>query len=337
MKSNEVEKSTLNHSLCKLCGSKNFLFIFSKDEGSRVANCLNCDLVFVSPLPNQNYLNSINKTSSQNVQSKNFETFLKISQSKQKELGLQEKNFIKMMQATETQESLKTKYRKRFKLIKRFSFHKGRLLDLGCGEGHFLKHATLQGWDVSGVDLKAENTEFAKKVLQIKNIHCAPLGEAPFTEKTFDIVTFYDLIEHVSDPLGELKKVYKLLQPGGLVVISTPNIKNSIFMKNRWSGYAVKDHVYFFSKKTLTKMLQRAGLKVIFSKTENAKKGLLVPKESLPGKIRIKPKSLLGRLWYSVKRDLRNTLNLMNYIGPLFSICGYGFNLIIVARKDSRQ
>ena len=84
-------------------------------------------------------------------------------------------------------------------------------------------------------------------------------------------------------------------------------------------------------------MLQRAGFKVIFSKTENAKKGLLTPQESLPGKIRIKPKSLLGRFWYSVKRDLRNTLNLMNYIGPLFSICGYGFNLIVVARKDTSQ
>ena len=116
-----------------------------------------------------------------------------------------------------------------------------------------------------------------------------------------------------------------------------PNIKNSIFVKERWQGYIVKGHFYFFSKKTLTQMLQRAGFKVIFSKTENAKKGLLIPKETLPGKIRIKPKTFLGRLWYSVKRDLRNTFNLINYIGPLFSICGYDFNLIVVARKNARQ
>ena len=84
-------------------------------------------------------------------------------------------------------------------------------------------------------------------------------------------------------------------------------------------------------------MLQRADFKVIFSKIENAKKGLLTPKESLPGKIRIKPKSLLGNFWCLVKRDLRNTLHLMNYIGPLFSICGYSFNLIVVGRKDASQ
>ena len=120
---------------------------------------------------------------------------------------------------------------------------------------------------------KAENTEFAKKVLQIKNVHCAPLGEVLLPEKTFNVVTLYDLIEHLSNPFSELKKINKLLQPGGLVVISTPNVKNSIFMKERWTGYIVKGHICFFSKKTLTQMLQRAGFKVIFSKTENKPSG----------------------------------------------------------------
>ena len=114
---------------------------------------------------------------------------------------------METMQLIEAQESLKGRYRKRFKLIKRFSFHKGKLLDLGCGKGHFLKHASLQGWDVSGVDLKAENTEFAKKVLQIKNVHCAPLGEVLLPEKTFNVVTLYDLVEHLSNPFSELKKI----------------------------------------------------------------------------------------------------------------------------------
>ena len=337
MKSSKFKNSTPQYSLCEFCSSLNFLFICSRDDESQVVNCLNCDLVFVNPLPDQNHLNAINKTTSQNKQSKTLEAFLKISQNKHKGLDAQEKNDMETMQLIEAQESLKARYRKRFKLIERFSFHKGKLLDLGCGEGHFLKHASLQGWDVSGIDLKAENTEFAKKVLQIKNVHCAPLGEVLLPEKTFNVVTLYDLIEHLSNPFSELKKINKLLQPRGLVVISTPNVKNSIFMKERWTGYIVKGHIYFFSKKTLTQMLQRAGFKVIFSKTENAKKGLLVPKESLPGKIRIKPKSLLGRFWYSVKRDLRNTFNPINYIGPLFSICGYGFNLIVVARKDSSQ
>ena len=309
MKSNKFKNSTLQYSLCEFCGSKNFLFICSRDDESQVANCLNCDLVSVNPLPDQNHLNSINKAISQNIQGKNFGAYLKISQNKHKGLDAQEKNDMETMQLIEAQESLKGRYRKRFKLIKRFSFHKGKLLDLGCGEGHFLKYVSSLEWDVSGIDLKVENTEFAKKILEIKNVQCMPLGQALLPEKTFDVVTLYDLIEHLAHPLRELEKINKLLRPGGLVVIATPNVKNSIFMKARWMGYITQGQIYFFSKKTLTQMLQRAGFKVIFSKTENAKKGLLTPKETLPGKIRIKPKSLLGRFWYSVKRDLRNTFN----------------------------
>ena len=319
------KNSTPQHSLCEFCSSKNFLFITSRDDESKVANCLNCDLVSVNPLPDQNQNNSTNKTVSQNTQSKNLAAYLKIFQNKHKGFDTQEKNSIKTMQLIEAQESLRPRYRKRFKLIKRFSFHKGKLLDLGCGEGHFLKYVSSQEWNVSGIDLKVENTEFAKKILEIKNVYCTPLEQALLPEKTFDVVTLYDLIEHLTHPFRELKKINKLLRPGGLVVISTPNVKNSIFMKELWPGYIVKGHNYFFSKKTLTQMLQQAGFKVIFSKTENAKKGLIVSKETLPGKIRTKPKSFLGRLWYSVKRDLRNTFNPMNYIGPLFSICGYGF------------
>ncbi len=333
MKSKNFKDSTPHYSLCEFCGSDNFIFICSRDDESKVANCVNCGLVFINPLPHQNHLNLSNKTSNQNIQSENFGAFLKILQNEHKGLDTQEKNSIKKIQLIEARESLKPRYKKRLKLINRFGIHNGKLLDLGCGEGHFLKYASSHEWDVSGIDLKVENTEFAKKILEIRNIQCTSLGQALLPEKTFDVVTLYDLIEHLAHPFSELKKIHKLLRPGGLVVISTPNVKNSFFMKELWTGYITKGHIYFFSKKTLTQMLQRAGFKVIFSKTENAKKGLL----NIPGKIRIKPKSLLGRFWYSVKRDLRNTFNPMHYIGPLFSICGYGFNLIIIARKHDKH
>ena len=102
MKSNKFKNSTLQYSLCEFCGSKNFLFICSRDDESQVANCLNCDLVSVNPLPDQNHLNSINKAASQNIQSKAFGAYLKISQNKHKELDPQEKNDMKIMQLIET-------------------------------------------------------------------------------------------------------------------------------------------------------------------------------------------------------------------------------------------
>ena len=97
MKSNKLENSALSHSLCELCGSENFLIICSRDNESQVVNCLNCDLVSVNLLPDQNHLNSINKAASQNIQSKAFGAYLKISQNKHKELDPQEKNDMKIM------------------------------------------------------------------------------------------------------------------------------------------------------------------------------------------------------------------------------------------------
>jgi 2-polyprenyl-3-methyl-5-hydroxy-6-metoxy-1,4-benzoquinol methylase len=337
MKENDLDNTAFQTSRCELCDSENFVLICSRDDGSRVAICSNCDLVSVNPLPDQSYLNSTYQPANHSPQSKTWEAYFKIAQNTQKELDSKEKIDIKKIRQIEAKKSFKKRYRERLKLIERFSRHKGKLLDLGCGEGHFLKYAESQGWDVSGIDILAINTEFAKEILQIKNVQCVPLGEVLFPEQSFDVATLYDLIEHLSHPLNELKKINKLLQLGGLLVISTPNIKNSIFMKERWPGYIINQHIHFFSLKTLTQMLKQSGFRVVFSTTGNAKKGLLIPKEFLPGKIRKRPKSLLGRLWYSIKRDFRNTFNFMTYTGALFSMCGYGFNLIVVAVKDSTK
>ena len=337
MKGNDLNNSALQTSPCELCDSKNFVLICSRDDGSRVAICSNCTLVSVNPLPDQSYLNSTYTLTNHNTQSQTWEAYLKIAQNTQKGLDFEEKIDIKKIQQIEAKKSFQKRYRKRLELIERFSRHKGKLLDLGCGKGHFLKYAESQGWDVSGIDIREENTEFAKEILQIKNVQCVPLGEVLFPEQSFDVATLYDLIEHLSHPLNELKKINKLLQPGGLLVISTPNVKNSIFTKEHWPGYMINDHIHFFSLKTLAQMLKQSGFRVVFSVTGNAKKGLLIPKESLPGKIRKKPKSLLGRLWYSINRDFRNTFNFMTYICPPFSMCGYGFNLIVVAAKDSTK
>ena len=108
-------------------------------------------------------------------------------------------------------------------------------------------------------------------------------------------------------------------------------------MKERWTGYITYQHLYFFSLKTLGQLLKRAGFKIVFSKTSKTKKGLLIPKESLTFKEFKKPKSSTGRLWFSIKRDLKNIFNPMTYVDPLFNMLGYGFNLLIIAAKDSNN
>ena len=106
--------------------------------GPGVAICSNCDLVSVNPLPDQSYLNSTYQPANHSPQSKTWEAYFKIAQNTQKELDSKEKIDIKKCGKLKPKNRLKKGIESDLKLIERFSRHKGKLLDLGCGEGHFL-------------------------------------------------------------------------------------------------------------------------------------------------------------------------------------------------------
>ena len=297
------------------------MFVCDRSDKTQILRCLNCALEAVNPLPNASDLKS------------NYDIEMKGDPSKAPKDDPLFKTYI--MQHIERENSFKKIHQKRLHLIEHFSRNKGNLLDVGCGAGFFLSHAKLNGWNVNGIDLLDEYIQFAKEKLMIENAQCLSLENAQFPEQFFDVITLWDLIEHLPHPLRDLKKINRLIKPGGHLAIWTPNVKNSIFMKGNWSGYITCQHLYFFSLKTLRQLLKRAGFKIVFYKTNKTKKGLFISKKSLIFKEFEKPESTIGRLCFSIKRDLKNLLNPMTYLDPLFNISGYGFNLLIIAEKDS--
>ena len=84
-------------------------------------------------------------------------------------------------------------------------------------------------------------------------------------------------------------------------------------------------------------MLAIAGFKIVSLKTNKARKGLLQLRGLKPFDKREKPKSPIGKFLRSAKRDIKNTLNPLTYIGPLFDLAGYGFNLYIFASKPKAK
>ena len=263
----ESEVMAIQTSPCEFCNSNNFMFICSRDDKTQILRCLNCCLEAVNPIPDKTNL----KTT--------YDLEMRGHSSKTSRNDPLFKTYI--AQHIEREKSFNKIYKKRLHLIERFSQRKGNLLDVGCGAGFFLNYASSKGWNVNGIDLLDEYIQFAKEKLMIENVRCLSLEEAQFAEHFFDVVTLWDLIEHLPKPLQELKKINRLLKLGGHLAIWTPNVKNSIFMKEHWTGYITYQHLYFFSLKTLGQLLKRAGFKIVFSKTNKTKKGLLVPKESL--------------------------------------------------------
>jgi 2-polyprenyl-3-methyl-5-hydroxy-6-metoxy-1,4-benzoquinol methylase len=139
-----------------------------------------------------------------------------------------------------------------------------KLLDVGCYIGVFIEIAAQHGWDAWGVEPSAWAAEQARG--QGLNVIGGTLEAANLPDESFDVVTMWDVIEHVTDPLAEIRRVHRLLRPGGLIVIHTMDI-DSLFahvMGPRWP-WLMEMHIYYFSQRTMAAMLDKAGFSVIRS------------------------------------------------------------------------
>jgi len=139
-----------------------------------------------------------------------------------------------------------------------------KLLDVGCYIGVFLEIAGKHGWDAWGIEPSAWAAEQARK--NGLNVTTGTLASAGFPPASFDVVTLWDVIEHVPDPLAEIRRVHGLLKPGGLSVIHTMDM-DSVFshvMGKKWP-WLMEMHIYYFSQRTMAAMLRKAGFEVIRS------------------------------------------------------------------------
>jgi len=136
------------------------------------------------------------------------------------------------------------------------------LLDVGCYVGVFVEIAARHGWDAWGV----EPSRWAVEQAQARGLRVVQgtLETADLPEATFDVVTMWDVIEHVTDPRGALQQVYRLLKPGGLVVVHTIDIESPFarLMSARWP-WLMEMHIYYFSRRTLRAMLGKCGFQVL--------------------------------------------------------------------------
>jgi 2-polyprenyl-3-methyl-5-hydroxy-6-metoxy-1,4-benzoquinol methylase len=136
-------------------------------------------------------------------------------------------------------------------------------LDVGCGGGKFLQRMHLQGWQVTGLDVSAAMVERISSELQLP----ALVGQLPHPELTsarFELVTMWQSLEHLHEPLPVLKEVYRLLAPGGRLMVSVPNIASGPFrwFGPAWYGVELPRHLIHFAPATLRRMLDEAGFTI---------------------------------------------------------------------------
>lgn len=160
-------------------------------------------------------------------------------------------------------------------LLERYRPEKGRLLDVGCALGGFLRLARDAGWTVSGVDISSYAAAYCRDRLGI-DAQSGLLSELDFADETFDVVTLWDVLEHFEHPLQQLHAVNRLLKKGGILLVDTPNERSLLRSVARWI-YALSGgnidfplrklfhqfHLYYFNQTTLNKLLADSGFELI--------------------------------------------------------------------------
>lgn len=136
---------------------------------------------------------------------------------------------------------------------------KGRLLDVGCGNGIYLLYMQALGWDAVGVDPDPSAVEACHQAGL--TAYAGTLESQHFPEAYFDAITMSHVIEHVSDPVALLQECYRILRPGGYIGIVTPNWKSlgHKLFKADWFGLEIPRHFFLYTPTSLRILLERVG------------------------------------------------------------------------------
>jgi SAM-dependent methyltransferase len=229
---------------CPICGSNNISnkyqlrdFRLDKEALYSYSECAQCGLVFQNPQISPNTM----------VTHYNQETVYDLPLS------------LKGIKKTLFNHGLS----KRAKIIKKFK-HSGRLLDIGCGSGAFINFmATNLSFEVMGTEINKANIEFIEDHYSL-DVRFGDIGELDLPIKQFDVITLWDVLEHIHDPKQMILNLNTFLKPDGLLVLRVPNL-NSLDSKifgRFWAGLDAPRHYFIFLENSISKLLDDCGYQI---------------------------------------------------------------------------
>lgn len=218
---------------CPLCGYQQARLVTKEGEWD-IVECLGCAFVFVTPVPD--------------------EQFLRLHY--QKYLPAEEFRIAqwRAMMSEVFQISLDI-------IEKKSNYLKGSLLDIGCGYGFFLEKARQRGWRVFGIEPCEHARVYAKS--KSLDIEAGNLFDRKYNDEIFDVVTLFYVLEHLPEPSRYLKEIYRILKPGGLLLVRVPHttpivkILKAFGVQNKL--YDAPSHLSDFSSRTLAMALEKTG------------------------------------------------------------------------------
>ena len=231
MKTNEkISWETIS---CPICENESFTHLFKKNNEPFV-KCNNCSLVFINPRPNYETI----KETYGNDYSRDY--------------------------AKKASTKLKRSLR-RVRLVKNRFVSTGRWLDIGCSAGFVVKSAKDSGFDAFGIDIEPWGINYGKTNLQLNNLVAGAIEDQAYPDHYFNVISLYDVIEHVPDLNLLVKELKRILTAEGIIHIITPDIGHRRVTKplSDWKEIKPSEHLYYFNKTTLSKLFNKHGLNIV--------------------------------------------------------------------------
>lgn len=233
----KVASGLKREATCNNCGKSDTFTLFMKTRCSRIGIPLTavqceCGLVFLNPQPDKSLgIKYFEKAYSGQVDASYFND---------------EQTIIKRNQ-------------ERFDIISHLPAPDKTILDFGAGMGFFVDICLYNRWSVAGVEQSEKATDYAWEKFRIVFRHISSLKK-----HNFNIITLWDVIEHLPNPKGTLLMLKEYLTPGGHIVIETANINSHDFKvkRKKWSFWLM-DHFYYYSEKTLSDLLESVGFTIL--------------------------------------------------------------------------
>ncbi len=157
-----------------------------------------------------------------------------------------------------------TIYRRKLGEVERLSEGR-RLLDFGSSAGYFVQLASESGWDADGLEINPFCVAWAREELGLKTIHEGDLSECGFEDGQFDVITMWDVLEHIPDPLPVLQAMRPLLTDSGIIVFETSHFDcfETDFLQVENTNLTPDFHLMHFTRSSIEHLAARAGLKVM--------------------------------------------------------------------------
>ena len=158
-------------------------------------------------------------------------------------------------------------FRRCVKLLEPYAGTHRRVIDIGCAGGFFVKAADEAGWEAHGVEPSRHLVGYARRELGLSRVEQGTLSDRRYPDGFFDAVTYWDVLEHLPDPMQELREVSRVVRPGGAVLINYPNFASvwSRLLGRKW-WFVLSVHLYYFTPETMRKMLDQVGFDVVESR-----------------------------------------------------------------------